>query len=71
MSRPTYADTQCEEVLSYLSAGNTLTSLEAQEKFSCMRLASRINDLRKRGHIIESDWQSNGEKRWVSYRMAL
>ena len=71
MPRPSYAENQCAEILAYLSAGNGLTSLEAQDKFACMRLASRINDLRQDGHAIESVWHSNGlGKRWVEYRLA-
>lgn len=40
---------QRDSIFEYLEAGNTLTSLEAIEKFGCARLASRIDELRKMG----------------------
>ena len=36
---------QNKQILEYLEQGNTLTALEALEKFDCFRLASRINQL--------------------------
>lgn len=37
---------QCAEILAHLQAGNTLTPLEAYEKFNCLALHSRIAELR-------------------------
>jgi len=45
---------QNEAILEYLIQGNTLTAVEALNKFSCFRLASRINDLRRAGANIIS-----------------
>jgi len=45
---------QCDLILEYLCKGNSLTSLEALDRFKCMRLASRINDLKVAGHKIRS-----------------
>lgn len=36
-------------IRAWLKAGKTLTSLEALNLFGCMRLASRIHDLREQG----------------------
>lgn len=47
--------TQCELILAYLQDGNRLTSLEALKLFQCMRLASRIHDLRDRGYDIKNE----------------
>ena len=44
--------TQCDRILSYLQEGHGITALEAVKKFGCMRLASRIHDLRDRGNQI-------------------
>lgn len=44
---------QCAQILAYLKKGKKLTSLEALEKFGCMRLASRILDLREKGYNIK------------------
>ena len=45
-------DTQCELILRYMDEHGSITSLEAMQYFGCMRLASRISDLRKRGYMI-------------------
>lgn len=56
-------------ILNYMYAGKTITQLEALDKFGCMRLASRIRDLRDEGHIIRTDLKNNGEKRWAEYTL--
>jgi len=45
---------QEELILNCMRAGNSITSLEALRLFGCFRLASRISDLRKQGHLIQS-----------------
>jgi len=44
------------EILQYLQAGNSLTQLEALMKFGCMRLASRISEIRQMGYEIDVDF---------------
>jgi hypothetical protein len=62
---------QADEILQYLEKGNTITPLEALEKFKCFRLAARIHDLRRIGiPIVERDVQKNG-KRYAEYRLAV
>ena len=41
------SESQNKRILDYLKKGNRLTSLEALRMFGCMRLASRISDIRK------------------------
>lgn len=45
--------TQNAKIKEWLESGNTITSLEALKMFGCMRLASRICDLRERGMEIQ------------------
>lgn len=45
-------DTQCDKVLQYMSQFGSITQLEALADIGCMRLASRISDLRNRGYAI-------------------
>ena len=45
-------ETQCDLILRYMDEHGSITSLEAIKYFGCLRLASRINDLRKRGYMI-------------------
>ena len=42
------SESQNKRILDYLMKGNRLTSLEALKMFGCMRLASRISDIRKK-----------------------
>ena len=46
---------QCAQIKDWLESGNKLTSLEALSLFGCMRLASRIHDLRERGMDIKME----------------
>jgi len=50
--------TQSESILQHLAEGNSITALEALYDFGCFRLASRISELKKSGHNIESKWKS-------------
>lgn len=43
---------QCRQIAEYLKKGYSITSLEALKLFGCMRLASRIWDLREQGYNI-------------------
>jgi len=45
---------QKDKVLSHLQTGAPLTQDTARELFGCMRLASRISELKKSGHVILS-----------------
>ena len=44
--------TQNEQVLDYMKRYGAITAYEAQAELGCMRLASRISDLKKAGHRI-------------------
>ena len=45
--------TQCDRVLAYIKEFGSITQLEALRDIGCMRLASRISDLKKRGVPIK------------------
>jgi hypothetical protein len=44
--------TQCERVLAYIEDFGSITSLQAMQDLGCMRLASRINDLKRMGYPV-------------------
>lgn len=44
---PTTSESQNNMILAYMMDGKRITSLEALKLFGCMRLASRISDLRR------------------------
>ncbi len=39
---------QSKKILNYLLKGNTITPLEAIDKFHCLRLGARIKDIEKK-----------------------
>lgn len=45
--------TQCEMIAAWLNEGYSITSLEALNMFGCLRLSSRIWDLKERGMNIQ------------------
>lgn len=46
--------TQCERIIDYINDFGSITSMEAMQDLGCMRLASRICDLKRRGYKIVS-----------------
>lgn len=44
--------TQCDKVLAYMKEFGSITQLDALHDLGCMRLASRISDLRQQGYPI-------------------
>ena len=58
-------------VLEFMQRGNPITAHIADEVFCCMRLAARIDELRKEGHRIETKMitLSDSGKRVAFYRL--
>ena len=66
--------TQCERIINYIEDNGSITQLDALREFGCMRLASRISDLKKSGFCITTEIETArnryGEKvRYARYRM--
>ena len=66
--------TQCEKILDYMRSNGSITPLDALREFGCMRLASRINDLKRQGigitNTIETNINRYGEKiRYSRYKL--
>lgn len=53
----------------WLKQGNTITPLEALNKFGCFRLGARIADLRKAGYDIDTKMVEQNGKRFAQYTM--
>jgi hypothetical protein len=58
------------EILAHLKAGNTITQLDALQRFQCLRLGARVYDLKRDGHQIAAELVTlpNG-KRVARYSM--
>jgi len=55
-------------ILKYLQR-RTLTHYMAQQLFGCMRLAARIQDLRKAGHYIITETIHANGKHFARYKL--
>ena len=51
--------TQCQKVLEYMKQFGSITPLEAMQDIGCMRLASRIADLKDQGYSIGKRMKSS------------
>jgi len=60
---------QTDQICKHLEAGNTITPLEALSDFGCLRLAARIEELKKRGLAIYSRLIEQNGKRFAQYSM--
>ena len=56
-------------ILNHLLDGNTLTSVQALEKFGCFRLAARIDEFRKAGHNIITETINRNGKEFARYHL--
>ena len=61
--------TQREAILKHLKRGKTITSLEALQKYGCLRLATIIYSLRKEGFDIETEMVDVNGKTIAEYAM--
>ena len=51
----TVKETQAQRVIEYIRETGSITQLEALRELGCMRLASRISDLKRKGYAIKRD----------------
>lgn len=61
--------TQTEAIRRHLLKHNSITPMEALRHYRCMRLAARINDLRKDGFSVLSTRVTRGDKTFAKYVM--
>lgn len=66
--------TQTEKILAYIRENGSITPLDALREFGCMRLASRVTDLKRAGYeisrVMETSKNRNGEAvRYARYTL--
>lgn len=44
--------TQCDRILQYIEETGSITQMDALREFGCMRLASRMCDIKKMGYPV-------------------
>ena len=62
--------TQCEKILEYMRVNGSITPRDALREFGCMRLASRVSDLKKLGYDITSRIETKKNYRGETVRFA-
>ena len=67
---------QCNKILDYIEREGSITPLDALREFGCMRLASRITDLKRRGYAITKEMETaknrDGEPvRYARYKLEV
>lgn len=65
---------QCNKVLHFIETEGSITPLDAMREFGCMRLASRVSDLKRAGYPITREMESTKNRygdtvRYARYRM--
>lgn len=60
---------QVDAIRSFLLEGNSLTPIDALERFGCFRLAARIDDLRQEGLDIETIKERRNGKSYARYKL--
>ena len=65
---------QCAKILEYIAVHGSITPKDADREFGCMRLASRISDLKKAGFKIHKEMETaknrDGETvRYARYKL--
>ncbi len=59
-------ESQNKMLLQMMKEGKKITALDAM-KIGCMRLASRVCDLRSQGHGVRDEWIESNGKRFKRY----
>lgn len=62
--------TQEAWILSQLKRRRGLTAIDALNGCGCFRLAARISDLRKQGHLITTESVSKNGRVFAKYKLA-
>lgn len=66
--------TQSQRILRHLEDYGSITQMDAMQDYGIMRLAPRVNDLRREGHpiiteVVEGRNRYGEKTRWARYRM--
>ena len=61
--------TQNDAIREHLMSGKSITPLDALRDYGCFRLAARIDQLRKQGYCITTEFETRNDKKYASYRL--
>jgi len=57
------------QILRHMHTEGPITAMEALKLYGCFRLASRVNDLRNKGHFITTEMVEVRGKRIAKYSL--
>ncbi len=61
--------TQNNAIREHLMSGKSITPLDALRDYGCFRLAARIDELRRQGYCITTEFAHRNGKKYASYRL--
>ena len=62
--------TQTEKILAYIKENGSITPLDALREFGCMRLASRMNEIKKDGYSVKRKMETAKNRKGEPVRYA-
>ena len=62
--------TQIEKIIDYIETEGSITPIDALREFGCMRLASRMSDLKRLGYPVISKMETSKNRRGEPVRYA-
>ena len=62
--------TQVEKIIDYIETEGSITPLDALREFGCMRLASRITDIKRMGYDVTVKMEKSKNRRGEFVRYA-
>jgi len=60
---------QEKQILKYMQSGNSITPMDALNRFGCFRLGARIYDLKNSGYKIKTRLVTRNGKQFAAYSM--
>lgn len=60
---------QKQQILDYMSEGHPITPLEALNMFGCFRLSARVEEMRKDGIEVKTEYEHKHGKKWAKYSL--
>lgn len=62
--------TQIEKIINYIEVEGSITPLDALREFGCMRLASRITDIKRMGYNVTVKMEKSKNRHGEAVRYA-
>ena len=61
--------TQCDRLLTWMSAGRSVTTMLAMRRWGICRLSERVREIERRGHKVARNAYKRHGHQWTAYRL--